>query len=263
MGDEPGGGYELLATFYDRLQEDVDHHAWAKWLHGIVSASEASKFPQGDEGKLLWVDLGCGTGSFLLELAKLDYDLIGVDNSLGMLTGAREKIWSAGLGTEILLLQQDIVNFELYGTVNVCSILLDTVNHLQDRESVQRMLERCHTYLHQGGLLIFDVISEHHAKTTLGNQQFFVVEEDYALFWANHYDDENKRTRAELTLFEESRTAGRYTRSDSVIEEQIYADAVIREMLLEAGFTGIRSLEALSNDEANDKSGRVFYIAER
>ncbi len=261
--DESMISYDRLAVCYDRLQQDVDYEAWAKWFDGIVQNSSASAFPQGTDGKTLWLDLGCGTGTFLLELAKLDYDLIGIDNSIGMLTAARDKIGLAETPADILLLLQDISDFELYGTVNVCSILLDTVNHLSGREAVRQMLDRCHTYLHEGGLLIFDVISEYHAKTVLGNQQFFVVDDEYALFWSNYYNEDSKRTRAELTLFEESHPAGLYERSDNVVEEQIYSDAEIREMLTQAGFKNIESRIALSDEEADETTGRVFYFAYR
>ena len=265
--DDKHSAYDELAPYYDELQAEVDHQAFAVYLDGIVSAETAGTEPQGEAGRMLWLDLGCGTGSFLMEIDRLGYDCIGIDLAEGMLMEAREKAWESGRGTEILLLEQDITDFELYGSVNVISIVLDTLNHLADRAAVMAMLERCRTYLHQGGLLVFDVLTEERAQETLGDRQFFVVEDDFALFWSNQYNQETKRVKAELTIFETESDTGLYKRSDTAVEEQIYSHDEVVGMLKESGFELLRckpvdaGFGQMDGEKRGAAESRMVYFA--
>ena len=64
----------------------------------------------------LILDLGCGTGKMTRLLAQAGYDMIGVDISEEMLGIARmQEAEDSG----ILYLNQDMREFELYGTVDV------------------------------------------------------------------------------------------------------------------------------------------------
>lgn len=234
--DSETSAYEKLAAYYDDWQTDVDHEAFADYLHDIVSSDPAIAEPQGNDGKPLWLDLGCGTAELILSLDDRGYDCIGIDNSEAMLMEANQKVWSAGRGQDILLSKQDIRQFELYGSVNVISIVLDTVNHLPDRAGVLSMLKCCRYYLHPGGLLIFDVLTDERASKRLADKQFFVVDDAFALFWSNQYNLETKRNRAEISLFEAQGRSGLYKRHELLVEEQIYSHDEILQMLQESGF---------------------------
>ena len=74
----------------------------------------------------LVLDLSCGTGSITELLAKAGYDMIGVDNSEDMLEIAMDKRGRSGL--DILYLQQDMREFELYGTVKAALSICDSMN---------------------------------------------------------------------------------------------------------------------------------------
>ena len=76
----------------------------------------------------LIADLGCGTGSFCLEIAGRGYDMIGIDISAEMLSCAKHKAVDASAG--ILFLNQDITSFELHGTVGAITSLMDSINYI-------------------------------------------------------------------------------------------------------------------------------------
>lgn len=253
--------YDALASIYDLMQADVDYKALALWMHKLRLTHMPGEAGQGSDGRHLWLDLGCGTGSLLLELASLDYDLIGLDLSEDMLMAAQEKFMALGQD-HVLLSQQDITDFELFGQVDICSIILDTVNHLPDAQHVLRMLKLSFDYLIPNGILIFDVMTEHHARDVLGEEEFFVLDESYALFWENEYDEEHARTKANLTLFEEVED-GLYERYELSIEEQIYTDEAIRGYLREAGFHEVYCLAPLSDKAPEGLESRVFYVAKK
>ena len=64
-------------------------------------------------GSELVCDLGCGTGEITCDLSKRGYDMIGIDINEDMLVKAGEKAKALSIDN-LLLLCQDITNFELY-----------------------------------------------------------------------------------------------------------------------------------------------------
>ena len=65
--------YGLLAPFYDEFNKDIDYSSWADFIEKIFE--KHSKIGNPD----LVLDLGCGTGSMTLELARRGYDMTGID----------------------------------------------------------------------------------------------------------------------------------------------------------------------------------------
>ena len=102
--------YDLLAKFYDKVNGHIDYSVWADFIEKVAKENMAER-PE------LVLDLGCGTGRMTIELARRGYDMIGVDSSAEMLDVARDAAESASLSDKVLLLLQDMCDFELYGTV--------------------------------------------------------------------------------------------------------------------------------------------------
>lgn len=77
-----------FAEFYDRLTDNVDYSARTSYIRKILHIAGV------EHGDL--VDLGCGTCSLSLPLAKDSFRLIGVDLSEDMLSVAYNKLSDAG-----------------------------------------------------------------------------------------------------------------------------------------------------------------------
>lgn len=95
--------YENLAALYDDLMTDTDYEAWARYLDELLRRFACP-------GSVL-VDLGCGTGSISIPLAKLGWQVSGIDRSAEMLAKAREK--SAAAGVTIQWLKRDMTEPDL------------------------------------------------------------------------------------------------------------------------------------------------------
>ena len=138
--------YEEFSLVYDKLTEDVDYKSRADYIEEIFARYSKTK-------PVLIADLACGTGSMCLELDNRGYDMIGIDASSDMLDVALKK----SEGRKILYLNQDICDFELYGTVDAALCLLDSINHLTEDGDLDSLFSLFNNYLNPEGLFIFDV----------------------------------------------------------------------------------------------------------
>ena len=155
--------YTDFAKIYDALTFDVDYDGWCDRLEQFFS--DMHQRPE------IICELGCGTGSITSRLARRGYSMIGIDLSEDMLNIAREKCE----GQNVLLLNQDMTDFELYGTVDAFICTLDSVNYLTEDGDLDRMLELCRLYLNTGGLLIFDINTEHKIRTQSLASLFIII----------------------------------------------------------------------------------------
>lgn len=256
--------YQHLASVYDELQQGIDPVAWADYILILEQKYSRRAGPgDGQGGRPLLLDLGCGTGSFCLEMARRGYDPIGIDASSSMLDAARQKVSSSdAAGTGCLFLQQDISQFELYGTVDLIVCLLDTVNHLIRPAQVRRLFRLCANYLNPGSLLIFDLATLKHLSQTLGCQIFFQDMPDYTLFWQNNFRPASGISRSELTIFSR-RPDGAYNRQDETIIEKFYDKDTISCWLAEAGLEFVARLASLNLKPAQKNDERHFFIARK
>ncbi len=121
--------YTSFASVYDTFMDDVPYEEWGEYMHGLLKEYGIN------DGLVL--DLGCGTGTMTELLADLGYDMIGVDNSADMLEIALEK--KVESGHDILYLQQDMREFELYGTVRAIISICDSVNYITEPDELRRV----------------------------------------------------------------------------------------------------------------------------
>ena len=77
--------YDAIAAMYDRRYEDSDYNSVLQFLFAFIG-----NVPWGDI-----LEVGCGTGHWLLELAHRSYRVIGLDPARSMLDLARRKLPSA------------------------------------------------------------------------------------------------------------------------------------------------------------------------
>ena len=260
-----GREYDALAPVYDLLQEDVDPSLWAEFIH--ASALRHGRIlpgkGDGEGGRLLALDLGCGTGAIAVELVVRGYDVIGIDRSEDMLGQAREKAALLGIGHGaggLALIRQDISAFELFGTVDLAVCLMDTLNHLSTALQVRRMFRLCHHYLNHGGLFLFDIATPRHFSETLGNQVFYDLSRDVSMIWKNTYDPGRQSSRAEIAVFLQGDDR-RYERVDAVVREKAYPVAAVRGWLEKAGFKIEAEYGGIDCGPVTENAERVFFAA--
>ena len=233
---------------YDRLQ-DADYKSFAEFYKKAFERFGIS--PE------LVLDLACGTGSTTVELAKAGYDMIGIDLSFDMLDVARKKAEDAGC--DVLFLNQDMTEFELYGTVDAVVSSLDGINYLTEDGKLLKVLRLCRNYLNPGGIMIFDINSEYKLKEILGNNVFVCDEDDIYYVWQNEYSDEERICGFCLDFFVKGKN-GAYERFSEYQEERAYSAGEIEKAAEEAGFSVLGCYGGLNFEKAEEKSERLFFV---
>ena len=243
--------YDLLAPFYDAINADIDYKAWAEFIEKIFNKTMKTK-PE------LVLDLGCGTGSMTLALANLGYDMTGIDYSAEMLDIARERAEKAK--KDVLWLQQDMTEFELYGTVDATVCCLDCINHLTDEDALSDCLNLVHNYLIPDGIFIFDVNGKMKFEKIYADNSYTMEEDGALCVWQNYYDSDERICDFYITLFKE-RADGLYQRYDEEQCERMYTLYELKDYLGKTGFDFIGGYSDFDFTPGDDNNERLYIVA--
>lgn len=183
--------YTSFARVYDMFMDNVPYEEWCDYITGLLKEYGISNG--------LVLDLGCGTGSMTELLAARGFDMIGVDCSEDMLEIALEKRMVSG--RDILYLQQDMRDLELYGTVRAVVCLCDSINYLLDVQDLETVFRLVNNYLDPGGIFIFDLNTEYKYRELLADRTIAENRDEGSFIWDNYYDEESRINEYDLALF--------------------------------------------------------------
>ncbi len=239
-----------FAKVYDKFTENSGVNERANYLQALLIRFGVPK------GILL--DLACGTGALSEAFIQMGYDVISVDLSYDMLMQARQRL--SPYGGKALILEQDMRELDLFGTINACVCSLDSVNHLTEPADVQRVFDRVSLFTEPGGVFLFDVNTVYKHKEILGNNTFVYEDDSDFLVWQNEYDPADHTVQMLIDIFSADGN-GCYTRESDEITERAYSLEEIEKMLLTAGFSKVFCFGDLSEKEPVAEEQRVYFAA--
>ena len=284
--------YSYFSFVYDKLMDNIPYDEWTEFICSILKKDGIN------DGIIM--ELGCGTGQMTERLFKSGYDMIGIDNSAEMLDVAEERLSMIQSEmeemTSILYLNQDMREFELYGTVRAIYSVCDSLNYITKKDDLLKVFKLVNNYLDPQGLFIFDFHTEHYYKETVGDNTIAEVRDEVSFIWENRYNEADKINNLYLTLFlkvedEECADGSRtedyvkegafdsaverdeeyadedfsepplYERHDEVHVQRAYSLDEIRKMLDEAGLVFIEAYDANTKDRPDDGSDRIIVVA--
>lgn len=244
-------GYSTFARYYDNLTANIDYIKRAEYFHEII------KRYKNTEGSIL-LDLACGTGSISEEMAKIGYDVIGVDYSDEMLGIALDKKFDSGLN--ILYLCQDMRKLDLYGSMDVTICALDSINHLNSLADVKKVFENVALFSEPQGLFIFDINTLYKHRNILANNTFTYETDNVFCVWENTLVEDTDEVKMNLEFFELEEN-GLYSRTSDSFSEKAYSEESIEELLRECGFELLAKFGDDTFSPPACNSQRIVYAA--
>ena len=241
--------YEALAAHYDAFCQDVPYD-------GILAFYRTLFARAGTEPKLV-LDLACGTGEMSFRLAQAGYEVIGADISPDMLAVASGKDCPEGAIAPIYICQP-MEQLDLFGTIDAAVCCLDGVGYVTDGETLARAFSRVRLFMNPGGVFIFDINAPDFLRS-LDGCAFTREDEDAFCVYQGEYDAESEVFTYTLDLFE--RQGRLYRRTTEYHSERAYEPALLRDMLLAAGFSSVEIFGDRALRAPDERDERIYLCA--
>ncbi len=269
--------YTGFAQVYDLFMDNIPYEDWSNYLIKLLRLYGV------DDGLVL--DMGCGTGNITKLLAKKGYDMIGIDNSMEMLSIAmlkeeaeqkeleqknsnnqdEESIDSDTKQGSILYLLQDMREFELYGTVAAVVSICDSINYITSEEDLVEVFRLVNNYLDPGGLFIFDLNTIYKYEHILAENTIAENREDCSFIWDNYYYKDEMINEYDLTIYVkddmDQEQDNCFRRFDETHYQRAYSLETIKRLLNEAGMEYVMAYDAFTEEEPKDSSERIYIVA--
>ena len=272
--------YTGFANVYDKFMDNVPYDTWSQYLISLLKDYGVN------DGLIL--ELGCGTGSITRRLASHGYDMIGIDNSEEMLEIAREKEMDFMMDSmeelslddiegedtgdytpRILYLEQDMREFELFGTVRAVVSICDSMNYITTEEDLIKVFQLVNNYLDAGGMFIFDLNTVYKYKTVLGDTTIAENREDCSFIWENFYHEDEMINEYDVTIYkkveleleDEDEYSELYERFSETHFQKAYELQTIKSLLEKAGMEYVTAYDACTKEAPKENSERIYVIA--
>ncbi|NMC36393.1 class I SAM-dependent methyltransferase [Candidatus Beckwithbacteria bacterium] len=134
--------FGAYSTYYNLLYQDKNYPEEANYISGLIK-----KYHPQSKSVL---DLGCGTGKHVAELAKLGYKVTGLDRSEEMLKEANSQY------PKIDFTLGDIRTFNIGQSFDVVTSLFHVISYLPKNSDQENTFKSIAKHVKKGGLFIFD-----------------------------------------------------------------------------------------------------------
>lgn len=241
--------YQQFAQVYDQLMSDAPYEQWLQFL------KEKVKSVQKEQQPLTILDVGCGTGTLSLILAREGFQVTGVDLSEDMLSIAQKKALEARVSIQFI--QQNMTELEGFSSFDCIVVFCDSLNYLETEDEVIKTFAQIYKYLKPGGLFLFDVHSLYKVNHIFKNQTFASNEEDLSFIWHCFSGEKPNSVEHDLTFF--YKEGDLYTRFDELHFQRTFSISQYKDWLMDANFI-IKEIQAdFVNEEIFEEAERIFF----
>ncbi len=140
--------FDKFAIYYDQIYSDK---SYTKEVNFIVK--NLRKYGKKNIQNVL--DIGCGTGSHSVLLAKKGFSITGIDKSKTALDIAKKKFELNNQKGKFLI--KDFRNFQITPKFDACISLFCSMCYLQNLDDLEKALKSINQSLKKNGLFVFDI----------------------------------------------------------------------------------------------------------
>ena len=133
-------------------------------------------------------------------LSQAGYDVIAVDQSEEMLAVLRDKADQLGIADGLLLLRQNLLELDLFGTIRAAVSTFDTYSHIGPWQNFEKAIRRAAFFMEKGGVFLFDLNTPYKNRQVLGENLFTFEGPDASCRWQNHYLAEEQAVEISIDI---------------------------------------------------------------
>jgi len=241
--------YSKLVRVYDHIMQHVDYREWAEYIDLLLKTD-------GDAVKKI-LDVSCGTGSFLFELADRNYELSGFDYVHAMVVRAHRRALRRGL--QIPFWCADMSRFAVKQPRDAIVCLYDSINYLLSIENCQKFYQACHGNLTSDGIVIFDICTEWNSITNFQNYYDSTKTDSASIIRKSYY---NPETRIHANDFQLSFSGDPVVYYEYHRQKIFYIDEILAS-IPKKQFKIVAVLDGFTEDEGTEDSERVHFVLQK
>ena len=246
--------YDEFARVYSRGEYPEFSRHMGEHLRGVLEQIGVSP-------KTL-LDIACGEGTFAVAMARLGFNITGIDVSPRMLERAREQ--AAEAGVEIEFTHGDVRTLTFEARFDLVTCWYDSLNYLLESADLDKTFKGVARALKPGGVFIFDMNSLFGLAKVWREAGCYVKKENAGTFEIHRhdYDFETDIGSVMITCF--LKENGHWRRFDEEHRERAYPHQEILDMLREAGLQTLASWGSFRDrSEVTPESARIWYISRK
>lgn len=238
--------YKDFAFIYDHLMQDIPYATYVDLLTTALGDLRGQRI----------LDVGCGTGTLSLALARSGADVFGIDLSKEMIEVAIKRAEESKLS--IHFEQQNMQDVTSNHQFDAAVIAIDSINYLQDERALQQTFQRIYQLLTPGGLLLFDVHSLNKIEILLEEAPFTYDDGEVVYIWETEEGEAPFSVQSRLVFFVQENEQ-HYRRFVEIHEQRTFPIHEYVNYVLEAGFTIERIFADWHDEEPTEESERIFF----
>ena len=208
------------------------------------------------------LDLGCGEGTFAMEMAKNNCDVTAVDNSEKLLTIAMQQATKQKL--TINFINADIRNISFSQKFDLVTSWYDTLNYILKYKDLEKIFKNVYEALNPGGTFMFDMNTIYGLAVIWQRYPSIIQQNNDELFEVHipSYDYDNNIASLHIIGFRN--ISGNWIRFDEIHYEKGYSLDEIVNALKKASFKKINYWgNIVKKEKPTPKSGRIWFEAKK
>lgn len=196
-------------------------------------------------------DLCCGPGRHSYELARLGFNVVGVDASKFLLNKAKELCLNFG---NVELVHADMRDFVKPGQFDLVINMFTSFGYFEDQDDNMKVLRNIKKSLKSGGKLLMEMVSK---EVLLRNYRDSIVTERGSKMLIEKHDFEvgMARMKNQWIVLE----AGEYKVYS--LEHYVYSGQELKMMLQMCGFTNVELYGSLDGTAYDLNAKRLVVVA--
>lgn len=247
------GMYTDFAYVYDVMMSGIPYDEWAEYVKELLEKNDIMP------GARL-AELGCGTGTFAMEMCKGGYKMTGIDLSSDMLSVATSKFEDTEYADTVFS-EQDMTDFSLPEKVDACISICDSVNYIMEEDGMDKLFECVAKNLKSNGVFIMDLKTRYFYENVLAYNTMAENFENCSYIWDNYYHEEERVNEYLLTGF--VREGKLYRKFVENHFQKAYEVEEVMNAARRCGFTGIKVYDAFTWENPGKRSERVYFVFRR